>query len=241
MARIRTIKPEFWSSEDMAGLCPNTKLLAIALLNYADDEGYFKSHPALIKSFAFPFQDASTNVPAMLESLREIGYLDIRICDEGKQYAHIINFNKHQRVDKPKASEIAPLSIFQDDSTKAPRHVHVGREGKGKEGKGKEGAQTQGLLDARFEQFYEKYPRKIDKKKALAAFVKIKPDDLMFKRIMRGVQNQIDWRSSANGAFRAEWKHPTTWLNGENWNDELSANEEKSHSNDVFDDWESVK
>nr|MBF6067360.1 primosomal protein [Klebsiella pneumoniae] len=38
MARIRTIKPEFWTDEDMAEVSEPACLLAIGLLNYADDE-----------------------------------------------------------------------------------------------------------------------------------------------------------------------------------------------------------
>ena len=38
MARIRTIKPEFWRDEDLSGLPAETALLAIGLLNHADDE-----------------------------------------------------------------------------------------------------------------------------------------------------------------------------------------------------------
>ncbi len=40
MARIRTIKPTFWTDEDMADISEAACLLAIGLLNYADDEGY---------------------------------------------------------------------------------------------------------------------------------------------------------------------------------------------------------
>ncbi|HBS0572930.1 TPA: DnaT-like ssDNA-binding domain-containing protein, partial [Klebsiella pneumoniae] len=48
MARIRTIKPEFWTDEDMAEVSEPACLLAIGLLNYADDEGYFNANPKLI-------------------------------------------------------------------------------------------------------------------------------------------------------------------------------------------------
>jgi hypothetical protein len=41
MGRIRTIKPEFWRSEDLCSLPEATHMLAAALLNYADDEGFF--------------------------------------------------------------------------------------------------------------------------------------------------------------------------------------------------------
>lgn len=84
---------------------------------------------------------------------------------------------------------------------------------------------SKNILHSRFDEFYQKYPRKVDKKKALAAFMKIKPDDLKFKRIMQGLDKQITWREQCKNTqtFIPEWKHPTTWLNGENWEDELTS------------------
>ncbi len=43
MPRIRTIKPEFWSDEKLATVSEATLLVAIGLLNLADDEGYFNA------------------------------------------------------------------------------------------------------------------------------------------------------------------------------------------------------
>ena len=48
--RIRTIKPEFWSSLDLAPLSEPALLLAAGLLNYADDEGYFVADERLIRA-----------------------------------------------------------------------------------------------------------------------------------------------------------------------------------------------
>ena len=46
MARIRTIKPDFWKHEDLSALPEITHMLAAALLNHADDEGFFKTGDA---------------------------------------------------------------------------------------------------------------------------------------------------------------------------------------------------
>ena len=54
MARIRTIKPEFWRHEDLSALPADTHMLAAALLNYADDEGYFNANPKLVEAECFP-------------------------------------------------------------------------------------------------------------------------------------------------------------------------------------------
>jgi hypothetical protein len=56
MARIRTIKPEFWRHEDLSALPEATHMLAAQLLNYADDYGYFNANPALIKAEVSPLR-----------------------------------------------------------------------------------------------------------------------------------------------------------------------------------------
>ena len=73
MGRIRTIKPEFWTDEDMAALDPYTRLLAIGLLNYADDEGYFNANPALVKAAVFPLDEGSANIPGGLVAVASRG------------------------------------------------------------------------------------------------------------------------------------------------------------------------
>lgn len=73
--RIRTIKPEFWTSEAMCSLSKETRLTAIALLNYADDDGYFWANPTLVKAALFPFDDESTTVRRSID--------DASIPDQG--------------------------------------------------------------------------------------------------------------------------------------------------------------
>ncbi len=109
MARIRTIKPEFWMDEDLAEVSETARLMAIALLNMADDEGWFRAHPALVQSSCFPFHTNSTTVPECLSELAEIGYISIHTGSDGKEYGVITNFTAHQRISKPQKSKIAPL------------------------------------------------------------------------------------------------------------------------------------
>jgi hypothetical protein len=111
-------------------------LLAIGLLNFADDEGYFRYIPKLIESKIFPLRELSKNIPGMIQELSEIGYLSLKTDPEtGKEYGKITKFDKHQRVDKPKTSEIKELGIFQDNSENVPRTINEGKEGKGRERK----------------------------------------------------------------------------------------------------------
>jgi hypothetical protein len=138
--RIRTIKPEFWMHEGLCALPEFTRLLAIALLNWADDEGYFMANPALLRGSLFPFLDDSKKIPRSLQELSSVGWIDLGRDQQGRDVGRVCNFSKHQRVDKPKPSEIKASSAFQDASKNDLGGLleDSKEEGKGKEGNGKE-------------------------------------------------------------------------------------------------------
>lgn len=135
MARIRTIKPEFWTNEDLAEVSEAACLLAIGLLNHSDDEGYFKAHESLIKATVFPLREPSVNIHGCLNELSFAGYLRLFKGTDGKKYGEIINFKKHQVVNRPKPSKIKEL----DDGNELLMNDH-GKvsDGSLEEGKGRE-------------------------------------------------------------------------------------------------------
>lgn len=112
MARIRTIKPEFWTDEDMAEVSEAACLLAIGLLNYADDEGYFNANPKLIKAAVFPIREPSVSIPVMLRELSNHGYLSMFSTPDNRDFGLIRNFGKHQVVNKPRASKIKEMELL---------------------------------------------------------------------------------------------------------------------------------
>ena len=57
MARIRTIKPEFWEDEKLTKLPLHARLLFIGTWNFADDNGLLLANPVLMKSHIFPYED----------------------------------------------------------------------------------------------------------------------------------------------------------------------------------------
>lgn len=116
MARIRTIKPEFWLDEDLASVSAEAKLLAIGLLNQSDDEGYFKANPMIIKAAIFPFSESSVNVQALLKELSKIGYIEVGKGSDGKDYGRVTNFLNHQKINRPSDSKIKELWEFTEDS-----------------------------------------------------------------------------------------------------------------------------
>lgn len=133
MARIRTIKPEFWQDEDLATVSSDALLLAIGLLNQSDDEGYFKAHPALLKAAIFPFREDYGMTTVLLPELSKLGYLSLFNGSDGKSYGQVINFAKHQVINKPRPSKIRALCLFSEESGSTTVALPHGREGKGKE------------------------------------------------------------------------------------------------------------
>jgi hypothetical protein len=135
--RIRTIKPEFWKSEEISTLSNEAKLLAIGILNYADDEGYFNANYALIKAELFPLNEVK-NIEKLLSELIKINYIEIRQHENTKSYGRVVKFNEHQRVNRPYASKIKDLFEFTEHSLNAHGIIteHSLQERKGKERKG---------------------------------------------------------------------------------------------------------
>lgn len=139
--RIRTIKPEFWTNEKLSAVPAETALLAIALLNYSDDEGYFNANPKLIQAALFPLRDLPQTIPVMLQELSSIGFIGVRTATDNRAYGVVTNFCDHQVINKPKDSELK--SLFESCSTgeAAPEGALPDESGSntgGKEGKGRE-------------------------------------------------------------------------------------------------------
>lgn len=133
MARIRTIKPTFWTDEDMAEVSEAACLLAIGLLNYADDEGYFNANPKLIKAAVFPLREPSGSIPVLLQELSNCGYIRLFSAQNGKRFGLIINFTKHQVINKKTISKIKEMDLIPEDYGSDTGELPPGKEGKGRE------------------------------------------------------------------------------------------------------------
>lgn len=106
MARIRTIKPEYWSDERMASVSLEARLLFLGLLNLADDAGRLRGHPALIRGALFPYDDLTVaQVDGWLEELADSGRIQ-RYRVDGEAYVWIRNFAKHQKIDHATPSKM---------------------------------------------------------------------------------------------------------------------------------------
>ena len=132
--RIRTIKPDFWTHPEILACSIPARVLLASMFNQADDEGRLYDNPLRIGANAFGPQD-KVKPTALLIELGAKG----RICRylvADRLCIHVMNFNTHQRIDKPTPSVIPPCPLH-DDSTNAPRIApRLIEEGSRPEGKG---------------------------------------------------------------------------------------------------------
>ena len=67
MPKIRGVKPDYWTDEDIVDLSIPARLLFIGLWSYACDNGHLQDKPKQIKMRIFPGDDVSA-----AELLREL-------------------------------------------------------------------------------------------------------------------------------------------------------------------------
>jgi len=108
MPRIRTIKPEFFTSLTIADLPITARLTFIGLWTHCDDEGRCVDDARLIKAAVWPLDDRTA--AEVEEDLKAIAHksLIIRYEVDGRRYLAVRNWREHQRVNRPTPSRIPP-------------------------------------------------------------------------------------------------------------------------------------
>lgn len=114
--RIRSIKPEFWTSQDIASHTWDDRLVFIGLWSYVDDNGVGRDVEKLIVADLFPLEedprDTLARVSGALARRSEAGRIT-RYTVDGRPFLSITNWAKHQRIDKP-AKDRYPLPTCED-------------------------------------------------------------------------------------------------------------------------------
>lgn len=112
MARIRTIKPEFPKSETIGRLSRDARLLFIQLWTEADDEGRARASSRMLASLLYPYDDDARDLmEGWLRELEREGCIR-RYIAENAQYLEIINWQKHQKIDRPSKSRLPPPTLL---------------------------------------------------------------------------------------------------------------------------------
>ncbi|MFE2011086.1 hypothetical protein [Streptomyces sp. NPDC059491] len=115
MARIRTIKPETWESEDLASVPVTAVLTFIGLLTQADDAGRHRDLPAVIAGRLWALRPDHTpaHVAHDLEQLAGRNLICRYTGCDGKAWLHIVTWDRHQRINRPSASRLPRCPLHE--------------------------------------------------------------------------------------------------------------------------------
>lgn len=130
MARIRTVKPDFFRHEklqDLEAANPGKyiMLVYIGLWTQADVNGVFPWKPRMLKLDILPFLEY--DIEHTLQLLEQAGFI-VRFSAQDADYAHIPSFRDHQRFGGKEAQEKGRYPI---------PHVRVKQQGSNGEATGK--------------------------------------------------------------------------------------------------------
>lgn len=222
MARIRTIKPEFFTSEDIVSLSPLARLLYIAVWCEADKEGRLLWKPGTFKLRYFPADDC--DIHDLCDELVDQGL----VVPYGDGLAYVPRFAQHQHVNPREAASTLPepdptaietarvehaSSTRRDASARVP-DAQGGREGKGKERKTPPPPPASPLFD----RFWAAYPKRRSRGDAERAFAKLNPSEQQVEAMIAAISRAktSDQWAKDGGQFIP---HPATWLRDRGWED----------------------
>ncbi len=219
MARIRTVKPTFWTDEKIVELSPWARLLFIGTWNFADDEGRMEYSPKRLKMQVFPAD--SVELVELSAELVEHGLVRIYKVD-GKEYLQIINFDKHQKIDRRTNSKFPP---FPPSPAESPRVSQSHPEQAASlaelprtpptEGKGMERKENNSPPSAEFSRFWDSWPngeRKQSRGKCRDVWLRKRFDSEAATIIahVEKMKQSEGWRTGYDPA-------PLTYLNQRRW------------------------
>jgi hypothetical protein len=132
MARIRSVKPEFWQDEDLADVTRDARLLYIGLWNLADEHGRLRGDPRYVKGQLFPYDDdlSPSDIGDLIKELEVAGkvlrYTAQTRADKSARGAYMFlpNLGKHQRLEAEKVPSKLPEP--PDPATSSQVNDHPG-------------------------------------------------------------------------------------------------------------------
>jgi len=236
MARIRTIKPEFWDSPGTARASHVGRLFFIAMWNWADDWGVGVASPKQLVAFAFPNDDdiSAKDFPTLAKEVADC--FDVEFYEvDGRSYYSIPSWDIHQRTERkskrtnPTPDEATARLFAQNGETTAefptvaaelPSIAKVvpasEREREREKEREREEEHVQ-ILDTQFETFWMVWPKRVAKGDAKKAWTKALKD----ADARTIITAATEYAHSPHLPERQFIPLPATWLNGQRWLDDL--------------------
>ena len=208
MARIRTIKPEFFTSEDIVSMSPLARLFYVSLWCEADREGRLEWKPGTLKLRYLPGDSCS--VDELATELIDRKLIVLYVVD-GKQYAQIPSFTRHQVINNRESPSALP-EPRDASSTREPRVKAEGKEGR----KGTT-RRVDAVEDESFKAFWEAWPahdRKQDRSKCADKFRSEELEECL-PAILADIAAKRQTKKWADGFIEA----PLVYLNNRRWED----------------------
>ncbi|WP_431018214.1 hypothetical protein [Burkholderia gladioli] len=117
MARIRSIKPEFWTSEQVMELSRDARLAFIGLWNFCDDAGIHPASPKRLKAEVFPADDLTADdVRRLVDELLALELINEYEID-GQSFWIVTGWH-HQKIEKPTFQHPRPDGTVPDGAAK---------------------------------------------------------------------------------------------------------------------------
>ncbi|MFF9784193.1 hypothetical protein YWIDRAFT_07485 [Streptomyces sp. SceaMP-e96] len=122
MARIRTIKPEAFTSESLAQITVAAERTFFGLLTQADDHGRHRDNAAIIAGLLWPLraEHTSVHVEDDLQQLADAALICRYTGCDGRRYLHVVTWAEHQKIDKPSQSRLPSCPQHQAADRCAP-------------------------------------------------------------------------------------------------------------------------
>ena len=156
-------------------------------------EYYLQEKPITVDDYEEKAYELKTDEPTLTYVLNKYFYLDEDIDNE---------IWRHRRID----TELMKMNSANQQRSDSMKSHH----------------QSNGNKDTKingFDKFWEAYPNKKDKQKAIKAWVKHQPNIVDVLKAIVIQKNSEQWKKN-NGQYIPL---PTTWLNGARWEDEINT------------------
>lgn len=228
MARIRSIKPEFFTDEEVARLPPLYRIAFVGLWCQADKAGRLEDRPTRLKVQILPYDDV--NFVEVLDALVAARFALRYTGPDGRAYLQIRTFEKNQRPRTDEAeSDLPPLppellsadscSLLGSDETVSGESVGKERKGIGKEGNGggstSAAAPAQAVVNLWNELVTTPIPKVTkltqDRKAKIDARLKTYPDLAVWRTVITWINTQ-DWCRAPGRGEHPNWTATLDWL-----------------------------